>query len=471
MRKRYGEDLPSIVPITLVFNEYGYLSDVKTPPAVMPVNSSFPAYIATQFTERFSSKIGARSSYNTSPQHCTLCDPTLSFIYLDVGRWGGKLNSPGLKGKSEHRDFGIVCGGHVLLCYFSSNPLPKPKIQGSDEAAKNIEELFNKICDKKCGIEVDKWESITKEKSNPETIYIILGDLHLPIVNYNPYFRQIEDIDSGMRIKRTTTYYSAIKDETAMGRTIGELHTKLDTKSYQDLYNWYENYLYGDIFSGGEADLCLFLERIQKVEDNLPVHFIQVGDMYDLWIGLDRYYEEKDAPPGEVALRKDLGNNEPEEFIEYWIKRSKDCNSKLVQLIEGLNVKKTFLYGNHDNYLNAYNPTPNSRGKRFYRENGLYIEHGHWIDSSNYDGNKFGHWMTNWVFEDSWVRGADPQRRHFYTGGSSIEYYSAGDFKIFIMGHTHMPYLTKVNVEVECLQSKIQRTDKPRALPRYGEYL
>ena len=168
MRKRYGEDLPSIVPITPEFNECGYLSDVKTPPAIMPVNSSFPAYIATQFTERFSSKIGARSSYNTSPQYCTLCDPSLSFIYLNVGRWGGKLNSPGLIGKSEHRDLSIVCGGHVLLCYFSSNPLPKSKKKESDEAAKNIEELFNKICDQKCGIEVDKWESITKEKSNPE---------------------------------------------------------------------------------------------------------------------------------------------------------------------------------------------------------------------------------------------------------------------------------------------------------------
>jgi predicted phosphodiesterase len=46
------------------------------------------------------------------------------------------------------------------------------------------------------------------------------------------------------------------------------------------------------------------------------------------------------------------------------------------------------------------------------------------------------------------MRAFDPTRRGYYTTGSAVAYAQKPDFGVYVMGHSHMPYLSKVRVRV-----------------------
>jgi len=287
-------------------------------------------------------------------------------------------------------------------------------------------------------------------------IYVFLGDLHLPIVKDMPPHAQSQ----------------LLVPEEGWGRVTGttpEPYVPLDINSPTELYLWYERYRYGDIFRGGAEALLTFLTLLEQSRVAGMVHFIQVGDLYDLWIGLGPFFQRVAGPPGEVRLN-DAFHLSARSFINYWIRSVRNCYPALTAKIDNLAVgRKTFLYGNHDNYLARHSAGMPPR-QRFLRESGsgLYVEHGHWVDSSNYDGGMGatgGHRMTDYVFGTSSLRSVDPQRRHFYTTASAIEYVNRRDFGIFVMGHTHMPYLTKVQVQVQVVTPVAAQPPPPPRVP------
>jgi hypothetical protein len=467
---------PDVVNIKLIFDETSlHLKRVETPGADLPEN--WGAKIATKWVELFTKNNVGRTILGGTGT-CILKPPERSFLYLDVGRWGGKL-VPGsilLAGKSEHRDFGIVCGGHAVLCKFSNHPLSIPMQVGSDPASNKIKSLLDLIVGKDssgkdiCGVEVVKWLTIeTTLAPTSIPIYIILGDLHIPITDiHNPYphSQECEDtmgeynykVDQNKRIPHK--FKPASIPEGPMGRVLDGDYTLLDTRDYCAVSAWCSKYIGGDIFSGGADDLILFLGRIETATKTLPVNFVQAGDLYDFWLGLAPFFQAIAGPPGRVVLSTEtlvspmVLEHKAQEFVNYWIKEANKCNPGLTGKLNTLQVaSKTFLYGNHDNYLNAYHPSLNDARIRTYRQDGVYFEHGHWVDPYNYDGGQDGHKTTNRVFDNSFLRDWDPSMRHYFTAGAALEYYDNSNFKIFAMGHTHIPYLTKVNISVECTPS------------------
>ena len=60
-----------------------------------------------------------------------------SFVYLDVGAWFGSRDGAWAKQGSFRRDFGLVCGPHVLLCAFvdANGHSPDEKLRGVTEDA------------------------------------------------------------------------------------------------------------------------------------------------------------------------------------------------------------------------------------------------------------------------------------------------------------------------------------------------
>jgi len=454
----YGENMPDEVTIRLQYNDNGQLFRCQAPSFDVPAGSGPLAHIAT-----------AVAGWTTFPGVCvsretlesdhfnTLSRENRSFLYMDVGRWGGRRGESDLAGGSEHREFGVVCGCHAVLCQFVNRSGPEPACMGSDDSAFLIHRFLRSLCTSNSSVRITKWATINSSAQPPMApIYVFLGDLHLPIVKDIPRNAQRQLLVS----------------EDGWGRVTGttpEPYLPLDINSRAELYLWYERYRYGDIFRGSADALLVFLTLLEQSSVAGMIHFIQVGDLYDLWIGLGSFFQRVAGPPGEVRL-SDAFHLTARSFINYWIRNARNCYPALTAKIDNLAVgRKTFLYGNHDNYLARHSAGMPSR-QRFLRESGsgLYVEHGQWVDSSNYDGGTGamgGHRMTDYVFGTPLLRSVDPQRRHFYTTASAIEYVNRRDFGIFVMGHTHMPYLTKVQVQVQVVTPVAAQPPPPPRVP------
>jgi hypothetical protein len=464
--------MPDEVTIRLQYNDNGQLFRCQAPSFDVPAGSSPLAHIATTVAgwTTFQGVCVSRETLE-SDQFNTLSRENRSFLYMDVGRWGGP--SPGnirCVTNIQHREFGIVCGGHAVLCDFLQLPPRPPRIQNRDPSALLIETLLQDLCrGRDYTVEITKWATINSSAQPPMApihssarpsvtpIYVFLGDLHLPI---------LKELPSRNRVYPTAFY------EEPMGRVRGlaqDPYTPLNMNNELVISEWYRNYLYGDIFRGGGDSLLAFLTLLEQSRVARMIHFIQVGDLYDLWIGLAPFFQPVPGPPGEVRLR-DAPDLTARSFIDYWIRSARNCYPALVTKLDNLDVgRKTFLYGNHDNYLARHSAGMPSR-QRFLRESGsgLHVEHGHWVDSSNYDGGTGatgGHRMTDYVFGTPTLRSVDPQRRHFYTTASAIEYVNRRDFGIFVMGHTHMPYLTKVQVQVQVVTPVAAQPPPPPRVP------
>ena len=401
---------------------------------------------------------------------CSIQEDQEVFIYMDVGRWGGNtdLKMDCLASKNQQRDFGVICGCHAVLCRFDSK---KPgllinkntQIPKNDPYIERIVDFLEIICGKKYGVKIIKWESVIPKrlkKVNDLTVNVFLGDLHLPLYIKEPELKK----DYSKKLLDPAHF---VYDDSFMGKVKWPLFNKYTsigkvTNSWE-LRDWYKGYFEGDIFRGAEDDLVIFLKNIEVANNKkMDIRFFQLGDMYDLWIGLDGYYKLYDGPPGQVGLLED-GESKTDQsarkFIKYYIEKANACFPNLIRQFNSLRVKeKIILYGNHDCYLAVYNPKGETLKRNYYdnKLSNIFCEHGHWIDSFNYDGNKIsfeflnktvaispGHRITQLVYAWPWIRDWDPNRRYSYIAGSSLEYYKR-DFSFFVMGHTHLPFLTKV---------------------------
>jgi len=472
----YGDEkMPDSVWVSLKFDPNDkFVREIMVSPKglpdqpIYPVDGNLHAYKdlrwKNRFYERSVHKCGPALLANTA---CSIREDEQAFVYMDVGRWGGNTDKKMdcVASENQQRDFGVICGYHAVLCRFDSK---KPgllintytKIPDKDLYVEKILKFLQIICSKKYGVKIIKWESIFPnrfQKENEVTVNVFLGDLHLPLylrepeLKYNPGNKNLMDEDGWY-------YYNDL----FMGKVTGPLYReKVDAlnrvMNKSELRNWYKDYFKGDIFRGAEDDLEIFLKNIgDAANTKMNIRFFQLGDMYDLWIGLDIYYELFDGPSGEVKLLEEgepRNDKKAREFIKYYVERTNACFPSLIKQFRSLNVKeKIILYGNHDCYLAVYNPEGKAL-KRYYKEesSNLYCEHGQWIDSFNYDGNKKfgispGHRITELVYAWPIVRKADPDRRYSYIAGASLEYYKNSDFSFFVMGHTHLPYLTKVSI-------------------------
>jgi len=146
-------------------------------------------------------------------------------------------------------------------------------------------------------------------------------------------------------------------------------------------------------------------------------------------------------------------------------------------------MKLRFLHGNHDSYMirkeivtaannyikeyfstKGYCSTGNAPGiptdwirnaihskvhTRMHAiiEDGMFIEHGQRVDSSNQDGATKGHYMTNMAVSHSTLKEFDCVRRSsFVTGAAAYWVAHNGDFGLYVMGHSHEPELEYVDV-------------------------
>jgi hypothetical protein len=453
-----SDNFPDHIIVDIEVNSHGDLLKVDAPLGAWP-NGQPPWWtmagggvcIATFLAQTF--KYPAASTLQTNPAQNgklnTLGSYGHTFVYMDCGRWGG----PTPRFNSVHRDFGLIHGRYVALCEYVADGglnLQDNLFKSDDgyERATLINDFIRAVYSAGGCIRLIKTLLSTTHPTLVEPdkskVYLVIPDMHLP-VNIKP--TPAADIGDGAHWGRHQ--YRDIGADTAGFYEIAG-HRRLCGSAQR----WFRQYNATNIFGapsdagGAREHLLKFLDVIAKTSVKSQVHFVHVGDMYDFWIGLDRYFK---APDSGVSLLTDNLGIKTTDFLDHWATVTHDLWGDMIDQMHDLPTgKKTFLWGNHDNYLSKYLPLrpPHKLAipdrTREVRTGGIYIEHGQRVDPENKDGVENGINTTNLVFEGKIPYCFDPNRRNYYTAGSAAAYCGNPDFAVYVMGHTHERYLTNV---------------------------
>jgi hypothetical protein len=318
-----------------------------------------------------------------------------SFVYLDIGCWCDNAHGGG----EQRRDFAIVCGPHVYLCEFKQDGIvPVSRVEA-------VQKFFSEVANQGYGIQVVRYlcaNTWAKKISSDPNLYLFLGDLHLPP---SSWFKEAQNS--------------------------------------------------ADIFQFAGDGLVLFLGMLNNLTAGVKqsLHFIQTGDMFEMWLGRDYLFKAgKVAPEWANA-------DAPQKAID-WLREAIDRNGAVMEAFKKLEhaglAEVAYLWGNHDTYLQKIEVTSQvdlpKREPYFKTSDGtVFCEHGHRFHGLNFDNiSPFakGHFYSQIAYlfpharmfapkEDS------PTKRHKYLLGATLIYlYQDYDrqelpFSIYVMGHTH----------------------------------
>jgi UDP-2,3-diacylglucosamine pyrophosphatase LpxH len=370
----------------------------------------------------------------------------IEFLYLDCGRWGGNGER-----YPHQRNFGVVWGRWALLCDFVTDGTPFPGKLNADAGPVNA--LLQALTEPgQSAVRIIKSEWVPPSPLAPEPswdhIYVFLPDLHLPLVTRLPDPHHSED-DPHAAGRRFRT------DGAPTGRF--RYPHREDELLTPEQEQWFRSYLSSDIFQGAATDLVEFLEKLSRYRGDAKLKLVQVGDMYDLWIGLDRYFDVHADDAVLLSEQPDALGLSAQRFIDYWVGRTNASrrNGRAIRALhefgDGRHISD-WLYGNHDCYLGAHTPAGLPQRRKFLLERGLFAEHGHRGDASNRDGAKDGQFLTNEVFEYPFLRKLDPDRRQVFlevAARLAVEtalHSPEQAFCVYVMGHTHSGYLSRVRL-------------------------
>ncbi len=290
-----------------------------------------------------------QSAKATPNETTTLQTGQLSFTYLDVGLWGDNL-----PGKTPQRDFGIVWGEWSALCEFG-----KSGKSTVDERAKPINEVLAAL-GKGASVKVVKEQftaarhGLYRDDKFPH-VYVILPDFHLPLVQSIPAIPT-----KTVTHKIFTPFPVDIKKEVVLNPEDRWGRVDFERDDPSSVTQWYQRYINGDIFRGAATDLITFIDNLSscQLSEDRQLHLVQVGDMYDLWIGLDRFYSQEFSNQRVTLMNRSDPNLEAGKFIDHWVDETNKLFANLMARIEKLPHKTQYLWGNHDNYLRAHTRAP-----------------------------------------------------------------------------------------------------------------
>jgi len=428
------------IPVDSTFSETGFVDSGHIRHPLPPTERAKPlrsCRLRQRIVDRY------REDLRSVPRHteASLDVRPLRFVYLDCGRWGGTSNFP------AGRHFAIVKGRRVALCEFHGSAR-------AGSAAPDLNEpLMNSFLHHLRGsrhyvnVIAQTWFlSGPDEDFAGGPMYLLIGDLHLPIQTEVPTMGP-----GGAYVARP---------EEPIGRIAGG-----EDYSSTTAPDWHQRYDRGDIFEEAAPELNIFLDRLESFSRREEIHLVQAGDMYELWIGLERHFEHF-PDRSQVALRQGQPRSiTAQQFVEHWVGITNERNPVATRIQRAL-PESTWIYGNHDNYLAVLHPGIPER-TRLLRRHGLYVEHGHQADAYNHDGEIEGHTITQQVFTLPIMREFDPSRRRHFITFAALRCLARRDFHIYVMAHTHSPYLTTVNVDLRL--ARVQGRERAEEEEAQGE--
>jgi hypothetical protein len=377
------------------------------------------------------------------------------FVYLDVGRWGGDL--PG-----GQRCFGLVWGRWTALCEFLPGAGPKVVI---NDGTSPLDSILDTLNDPNHHVLLRKklWSPTAIQEPDPNTVWVVIGDLHLPVrtaATRPPLILKPKPWDWRFGLGprgRTTIFSNVASPENRNGRQF----FPEDSDSVTD---WYANYAASDIFQSAGGDLVTFLQLIEQLEldGGRTINILQIGDMYELWNGMDRYWVDlSSGGEGVTPLpNRDADGMAARDFVRFWVLETNRAFPSLIQMLNGTDGHpRFFLHGNHDCYLKdgaLSPPVPTVIPRRtLVHKGGVFIEHGQSPDDFNRDGATRGYLITqaNFLAKNGLRNLEDPARRiigsdkrKVFVNRPASLFAGTTDFAVYVMGHTHSPFLTLVRL-------------------------
>jgi hypothetical protein len=433
------------------------------------------------------------------------------FLYMDVGRWGGDKDTG--DAWTKKRNFGLVCGFGAVLCnYTDPNTCGDPKTENISQDIKDNKDiqkmipLLKKLSECKSLGPVTVLKALvcidekTEEPSSSE-IFVFLGDIHAPIMNIpdrtylqNPlkdkscaFLR--ERLNPKILEKKMNEHFN---DFTKLSNEITALEAEADAPKLKNLQilkqfleellgsqqinvwddetfpgtdakEWFMHYHEADIFQmDAGPDLASFLKLLldyQKLNISSQLQLIQLGDLYDFWIGLKWVFNDA-LQPSNVILQQSGTDFPVQKFLDFWRNETLHetlTSSEICSLFTQTKpLNPVFVYGNHDN-CRATDAWKHEISPRSFTTAEIWAEHGHQSDAFNQDSYAIIGWTCAQLgffvprtrnLEDlirrveSLVTKTLCQRLIHIRHAAYL--CQQENKRIYIMGHTHEPLLKKV---------------------------
>lgn len=383
-----------------------------------------------------------------------------SFVYADVGCWVDNADG----NNTKRRDFLLVCGVNVYLCEFvSGGSVPTSNVA-------SVDALFRAIAAQGHGIRVIQYGAarppLAPQTATDPNLYLFVGDLHLPPVSWFHTGMELAVITQTRQPPHWLANLPAMKRQPDYKMlnyyTAAQLHREGHPNGPR------ENA--ADIFKAAGLDLICFLDCLSNLPSNIKsvLHFIQTGDMFEMWLSREYQYQTGLVDPQWIDAQS--VNRVSDWGLEVIIQ-----NRPLFEAFRKLDaaglVETKYTWGNHDAYLKDHRVTQQlGQPRRDPSYKGLsgdvWSEHGHRIDRSNFDNvsSSAGPTGANAAFYVPVLRKAEPmvraitsighpsKERDCYLLGATLDYlherFDLGNkpFAIFVMGHSHSRQLFRFDI-------------------------
>lgn len=392
------------------------------------------------------------------------------FLYMDVGMWGENTKTFGVMHADGQNGFAAICS------YESSADRARIVARIQESGIDPGTEFTNFLVQCKGVILKNSGPGgqVKLFRTPPGVntqgrIYLFLGDLHLPIVTQThhsplPNGRLLGDRISFSNIdamfQAHLRCWSVMLQHGILASYGRASHVGISPG------NWLSLYYDADIFGNAAPALYQFLTLLEGWSGT-PIHFFQVGDMFEFWIGLQCLFQEDTTGHNVILHNQATSLTIVREWVASVNRSFSVGQQSLLGKLHNLSVPhKTWIYGNHDNYMRVLTAPgtrtgtdPPRRMMNFF-QHGVQVEHGHFGDEYNIDGELSGWEITQLAYVERRVRhiqslwdAISGSTRNIMLGRGVNRYLhhrpsgqAASNMKAFVMAHTHSPYMTNVVV-------------------------
>jgi len=275
----------------------------------------------------------------------------IHFLYMDVGCWTGDGDPPGWR---RHREFGVVYGHIAILCAFGDEPryytehtmwkdFDAAKTAYIDDAVKSHPD-FPKIRDflqnlSGLGATIGELHIVAaaslaskyipapkpdEKNKGYDPIHVFIGDLHAPVADNETNTHIIEgnkallrgrlDLVAPLGWNIATAMTSMIPGFWPVGllarmpawlayQVLTDMNYEAETTVVDSANKWVHKYHANggqgaEIFQSAGQDLRQFVDYLQAYHKSThPLHVVQLGDFFDLWIGFQRAFSGSISSP------------------------------------------------------------------------------------------------------------------------------------------------------------------------------